>query len=250
MDSQERDARTFFGERVDAYRESASHGNVVELARMLAWLQPQGDALAVDVATGGGPTARALVAAGCRVIATDLTRAMLVPLQADLGARGGVIAADSHALPLRSGTADIVTCRIAAHHFMRLREAVAEMARVLKPGGVLYIFDLTSPADPEAARVVDHIERLRDPSHVASHAPSVWRDALARAQLDVECFAERTSTFELEPWITRARMARGRESEVRRTLETHSGDSLGGYGLTEQGAMRVLRVEILARRRV
>lgn len=240
-----RDAQSFFSERVEAYRASASHANRADLDRMLALLRPARGALAMDVATGGGHTARALREAGCRVVATDATRAMLAALRDEADAR---IACDAQALPIRDGALDVIASRIAPHHFPDLGRFVAEAARVLRPAGALYVFDLTSPEDARAAATVNQLERLRDPSHVRSYPPSAWRRALDRAGLSIEHFAEASSEFDLEPWLARARMPPERERAARELLATHDASTLGGYGLTAEGRMRVLRVELIARK--
>jgi len=234
-----REAQAYFGDKVDAYRQSPSHANRQELARMLAWLAPRAGERALDVATGGGHTALALAEAGCRAVATDATPAMVrdhPPLPR--------LVCDAERLPFRRGAFTIVTSRIAPHHFPDLALFAQEAARVLASGGRLYVFDLTTPDSHEVARTIDHIERLRDPSHGHSWSVAEWRAALAKAGLVVERLEATASTFPLEPWIARARMPPEREAELRRILGERR--DLGGYGVTEDGLMRVLRVELLA----
>ena len=48
---------------------------------------------------------------------------------------------DSERLPFESGAFDIVTCANSFHHYPRQERAVAEMRRVLRPGGRLMIID-------------------------------------------------------------------------------------------------------------
>lgn len=48
---------------------------------------------------------------------------------------------DSECLPFASGAFDIVTCANSFHHYPRQDRAVAEMHRVLKPGGRLFLID-------------------------------------------------------------------------------------------------------------
>lgn len=240
-----RETQSFFGSRAEAYRASRSHGSREDLDRMVRWLAPRRGERALDVATGGGHTAFALQEAGCAVVALDATGEMLRGLA---GTGVGLVAGDAQRLPFRAGSMDVVASRIAPHHFPDLSAFCREAARVLRPGGALYVFDLTSPGDPEAAAVVDRLERLRDPSHVWSHAPAQWRAALECAGLRVERLEETASIFPLEPWLARAAMPPEREAEARRILRDHSAASLGGYGLVDAGTMRVLRVELLARK--
>lgn len=236
-----RQAQSYFSDKAQAYRESKTHANAAELARMVEWLQPRPGARALDVATGGGHTAMALAEAGCDVIATDATPSMLQdwpPLPRAV--------CDAERIPFRRASLDIVASRIAPHHFPDLRLFAQEASRVLRAGGRLYVFDLTTPDDAEVGREIDHLERLRDPSHVHSHSPSEWKDALARGGLRVARLETTASVFDLEPWIGRARMPPAREAELRRLLRERPAQTRGGYGLTPDGRMRVLRVELLA----
>ncbi|HVM44301.1 MAG TPA: methyltransferase domain-containing protein [Candidatus Thermoplasmatota archaeon] len=235
-----RDVQAYFGDKAHAYRRSATHGNRDELARMLEWLAPRPGERALDVATGGGHTALALAEAGCATVAVDATPAMIrdhPPLPRAV--------CDAERLPFRRSSFDVVASRIAPHHFPDLMLFAQEAARVLRPQGRLYVFDLTTPADPAQARVIDHVERLRDPSHGHSWSPEEWRAALDKAGLVVERLVGTSSTFELELWIARARMPAEREAELRRILGARP--DLSGYGLVDEGKMRVLRVELLAR---
>jgi SAM-dependent methyltransferase len=89
----------------------------------------------VDVAAGTGIAARRLAGRGARVTAVELSAAMLGQLAA---ASPGVAAVQGsgHALPLASGSADLVTYA-QAWHWMDPGAAGAEAKRVLRPGGVL-----------------------------------------------------------------------------------------------------------------
>lgn len=48
---------------------------------------------------------------------------------------------DSEKLPFADGTFDILTCANSFHHYPNQADAIREMARVLKPGGVLMLID-------------------------------------------------------------------------------------------------------------
>lgn len=234
-----RKSQAFFSDKAEAYRQSATHGARADLERMLAMLSPLPGERALDVATGGGHTALALRDAGCVVLASDATRTMLVGL-----AVPGVLC-DAQRSPFRAETFSIVTSRIAPHHFPDLYAFVDESARVLRPGGRIYVFDLTTPEDRTVADLIDSLERVRDPSHAHSWSASEWRAACEAAGLRVERLERSASEMELEPWVKRAQMSDERERELRRLLSAGPYD---GYGLTPQGKMRVLRVEILARK--
>jgi ubiquinone/menaquinone biosynthesis C-methylase UbiE len=137
-----RRVRSQFGRTANAYVESTGHAQGAELAQMVALahaLHP--GALAaktvLDVATGGGHTALAFALAGAQVTATDLTPEMVAAARAFVQANGGegvrLGVAPAEDLPFADAGFDLVTCRIAAHHFADPERFVREAARVLKP---------------------------------------------------------------------------------------------------------------------
>ena len=181
-----------FGRTADAYVKSIGHAKgaeltqMVELAeRLLGSLQGRN---ALDVATGGGHTALAFARAGAHVTATDLTPEMLSAAQTFVQAEGfeSVVfhAARAEVLPFAAETFDLVTCRIAAHHFAGPQKFVQEAARVLRPGGLLLLVDNVSPEDAALGRVMNDIEGRRDPSHVWAYTVRQWVVWLADAGLD------------------------------------------------------------------
>lgn len=99
----------------------------------------------LDVGAGTGVLVEAGLAAGAaRWIACDLSSAMLRQLEKKYKAhewfrRLVLLHADVHSLPLENGTVDRVICHNAFPHFDRPRTALAELFRVLRPGGRLVI---------------------------------------------------------------------------------------------------------------
>ena len=95
---------------------------------------------ALDAACGTGRHTRYLRARGHRVIGVDATPEMLaVARQAvpDTDFRLG----DLTALPVETGSVDLVVCALALSHCQDIAQPVAELARVLRPGGHLVISD-------------------------------------------------------------------------------------------------------------
>jgi demethylmenaquinone methyltransferase/2-methoxy-6-polyprenyl-1,4-benzoquinol methylase len=113
---------------------------------------------ALDVATGTGDLALALAAAGARhVTAVDFSPRMLEEAQrkALASARGATIewvGADAMALPFPDGTFDVVTVGFGLRNMPSYEGALAEMARVLKPGGRLVCLETTPLTVPLVRR--------------------------------------------------------------------------------------------------
>jgi ubiquinone/menaquinone biosynthesis C-methylase UbiE len=181
--------QTQFGASAEAYGTSLVHSDSNALQRVVELADPKPGDEALDIATGAGHTAMALAPRVARVIAYDLTREMLLETRRNAAARGltNVYTQQGPAekLPFRDASFDIVTVRQAPHHFADIRSAIREIARVAKPGARIVIVDSTSPEDPALAAQWDHIERLRDPSHVRNYPPSQWRAMVADAGLRV-----------------------------------------------------------------
>src|SRR5512143_1259706 len=158
-----------FGPNADKYVTSTVHAEGASLQRLVELTQPHRDWLVLDVSTGAGHTALAFAPEVARVLATDLTLQMLGTAQRLANERGlaniEFKPADAHSLPFEENTFDLVTSRIALHHYTDPRKAIAEMARVCKPGGMVALVDNIVPPDKQIAGYINHFEKMRDPSH-------------------------------------------------------------------------------------
>ncbi len=186
MDPRKR-AQEFFSRYASVYTLSPSHRVGEDLQRLVAWLAPQGRGRLLDIATGSGHTAFAMAPWVEEVVGLDLTPAMGTEFIAQARARGfphaRFVIGAAEALPFPDASFDWITCRRAAHHFPDLLQALAEMRRVLAPGGRLGIVDMIAPADPDAARFLNELERIRDPSHQWAFDLEGWEERIRRAGL-------------------------------------------------------------------
>jgi SAM-dependent methyltransferase len=89
-------------------------------------------------------------------------------------------------LPYADASFDLVTCRVAAHHFSSPPDFVRESARVLQPGGWFLLIDGSMQDDEEEAEEWLHqVEKLRDPSHHRLLTPRNWARLCQAAGLRV-----------------------------------------------------------------
>jgi SAM-dependent methyltransferase len=163
----------------------------------------------LDVATGGGHTALAFAGLGASVTACDLTEPMLRTARAFLTERGvGVrfVAGDVEALPFRTGAFDVVTCRIAAHHFANIGPAVRQIAATVRPGGSFLVQDILGHDDAGASAFITEVERRRDPTHARAYRLAEWRALLKGAGLTVMDEAIVSKGRPWDEWTTRTRM--------------------------------------------
>jgi ubiquinone/menaquinone biosynthesis C-methylase UbiE len=170
-------------------------------------LRPEPAWTVLDVATGAGHTALAMAPHVARVIATDLTPEMLAET-CRLATERGIAnvetkLADAEALPFPDATFDLVTCRLAFHHFPHPSAAMREFARVLKPGATLGFADNIAVEDAEGAAVYNAYEKLRDPSHHDVLPLSKLIALVESAHMHVEATRSFSKEFEFEQWADR-----------------------------------------------
>lgn len=179
-----------FSQFAERYVLSSGHAKGYELTRLVELAEPKSDWLALDIATGGGHTAQTFAPHVHKVIAADIAHAMLMAARGNLVkqsvANAVCVGSDAEHLPFPDNRFDLVTCRIAPHHFPDCFRFVMECARILKPGGKLLIQDLAVPEDERAARYLDAFETLRDPSHHRMYSDIEWRSMFLDAGLVVD----------------------------------------------------------------
>ena len=203
-----------FGAFAATYATSRPHAKGNSLTRLVELVAPGETWVALDIATGAGHVALAFAPRVAHVVASDLTPQMLGVARGLARERGilnmSVAEMRAEALPFRDATFDLVTCRIAPHHFDDVSKFVAESARVLRSGGVFGLVENISPdasmmegdaaALSAAADEYNAFEKLRDPSHVRCLTLTEWRDLLARAGLKERHVELLDKPMVLGPW--------------------------------------------------
>jgi SAM-dependent methyltransferase len=178
-----------FGLHATDYVSSPTHAKGRSLSRLLDILPWSPDWISLDIATGAGHTAFAIAPLVGHVLATDITPAMLELTRDGAAERGfaniTVDTADAERLPYEDGSFDLVTCRIAAHHFGDIPVFLSEARRVLRRGGRLVVIDNIVPSGAAGA-YVNAFEKLRDPSHNRCLELPEWLAAFAAAGLEPE----------------------------------------------------------------
>ncbi|HEX8581103.1 MAG TPA: ubiquinone/menaquinone biosynthesis methyltransferase [Acidimicrobiales bacterium] len=95
----------------------------------------------VDLACGTGDLCRVLAAAGHRPVGVDLSWGMLAAGRTD----APLVQADALRLPLPDGSVDGATCGFALRNFVALPPFLAELARVVRPGGRIALLEVAEP---------------------------------------------------------------------------------------------------------
>ena len=164
-------------EGVAAHAREQIEGVREELRVFLAPLS--GDERALDAGTGAGTLALALAPLVREVVGVDLVPELLEAARRDAPANATFVEGDATALPFESFSFDLACSRRTLHHVSRPELALAELARVAKPGGRIFVDDQIAPVDPLLAFELDRFERRRDPSHHRTLADGDFRDLFA-----------------------------------------------------------------------
>jgi SAM-dependent methyltransferase len=172
--------------RAQAMRESPTHREGPDLDLVVELCEPAEGVDALDVATGGQHVARRLRAEGAKVVTVDPAPGM----EPDVISR-------AEEIPFADGSFDVVVCRIAAHHFDDVAEAVREMARVTRDRVVVQDNLFQGESMEEA-------EKLRDPSHVRRYSEAEWRAFFEDAGLEVDRLEIMSRQLPVDPWLQRA----------------------------------------------
>jgi demethylmenaquinone methyltransferase/2-methoxy-6-polyprenyl-1,4-benzoquinol methylase len=117
--------------------------------REAMWRRVPGEARTVlDLCTGSGASLTGLRRVGRTVLGIDVSVGML-RVAAEAHALGGwsprLACADAFRLPLRASSLDAVTIAFGIRNLRPRRDALAEIARVLKPGGRLVVLEAAAP---------------------------------------------------------------------------------------------------------
>jgi len=219
---QKTQVQDYFSRTAESYVASFSHRAGDDLKRLIEsgeW-NPQQQAL--DIATGGGHTALAVAPLVAQVTVSDLTPRMLEKAREFLLAQGITNAqfqvADAEQLPFPTEAFDRVTCRIAAHHFPNVEQAVQEVVRVLKPGGLYLLIDCMAPSDPELDTFDNTVEKWRDPSHGRSCTVEEWQTFFSQAGLKIENMEFFRKTHHYDDWTLRSQLPANEKAALERFI--------------------------------
>jgi SAM-dependent methyltransferase len=213
-------AQQRFGAAAADYATSALHAKGASLARLVELTQPKSSWRVLDIATGAGHTALTFAPHVARVTASDITDEMLAAARKLAAERAlanfKTVRANAEDVPFPDMSFDLVTCRLAAHHFGNVASFAAEAFRVLMPGGTLGLVDNVAPdaaISPErsAAELRDDavafnaFKKLADPSHVRCLGLEEWERVLTETGFELvhsECIDK---DMEFGPCVKRMR---------------------------------------------
>lgn len=193
-----------FGKNAKNYVTSKIHAKGKDLTKLIEISDIKGDESVLDIATGGGHVANALAPLVKKVVALDLTTEILTVSKEFIEVNGHenvtFMEGDAEQLPFSDESFDVITCRIAAHHFPDISSFVRETFRTLKKEGRFLFIDNVAPESDDFDTFYNHVEMKRDYSHHRAWKKSEWVHLIERNEFEIEEMYRFDKTFIFEDW--------------------------------------------------
>lgn len=220
-----------FSKAAGSYDDAVRH-NIAGSERLVMALPDEAYARVLDVGCGTGFASLAMIRrfpSVTSLVGVDPAEGMLEVFAGKFGEVPGVQvelrAQDVMAMDVEDGAFDAVICAMALHWFPDKPGAVARMARVLRPGGVLGILTAGRGGEVAWRRLLEEMG-----------APEAWTGWFDENQRDVDEIADDLRAAGLEPldvWMERRRRTTPTDAFMARTRSVAGhllGNPPGGFG--------------------
>lgn len=225
-----------FASAAQAYRHSLVHAQGEDLAQIVALARAHGAQTVLDVGCGAGHVSVNIAPWAARVVAFDLTTAMLRQAQAFAEEKEtpqvAACAGSAHSLPFADQRFDMAVTRYSAHHWQRPAEGIREMARVVRPGGWVIVSDIIALENYVHDTFLQTIETLRDPSHVRDFRLSEWQAFFAGAGLTMTVAMQWDLSLAFDAWVKRINTPPSRVAVLRQIMDEASAEVRTMFGIT------------------
>jgi ubiquinone/menaquinone biosynthesis C-methylase UbiE len=241
-----------FGSTAAAYLTSPTHASGADLRTLAATFQATcGGATVLDMGCGAGHASFAVAPHVRSVLAYDIAPQMLATVAAAARERGlGTISTRQGAaesLPFADASFDWAISRLSAHHWRDVPRALAEVRRVLKPGGRALFIDIAGIDDPLFDTHIQAIELLRDGSHIRDYRADEWLALFAEAGFEAKIRERWRIPIEFASWVARMRTPEPRVVAIR-SLWANAPDEVKQYfAVQEDGSFELDALMIDAR---
>lgn len=212
------DVQSQFGKSAERYVTSKWHAKGGDLAKLVEIADLHEQQRVLDVATGGGHVANALASSVNNVTALDLTEEILAAAKSFIESNGhenvDFVQGDAERMSFQDEAFDVITCRIAAHHFPAPQSFVTESFRTLKKGGQFLLIDNVAPERDDFDQFYNKVEKDRDYSHHRAWKKSEWLKMLEEAGFEIDETHRFMKTFVFEDWCNRMNVSEEEKTKL------------------------------------
>ena len=229
-----------FGSTAAAYLTSPTHASGADLEALAAAIGTTPDADVLDLGCGGGHASFACAPHARSVVAYDIAEPMLAVVESAARERGlanvRTKQGPAEHLPFADGAFDWVVSRFSAHHWHDVPHALAEVRRVLKPGGRVLFIDVAGADHPLLDTHLHAVELLRDGSHVRNYRADEWLAMFAAAGFTASVRERWRLPIEYTSWIARMRTPDERARAIRSLWEGAPDEVREYFGVQSDGS--------------
>jgi ubiquinone/menaquinone biosynthesis C-methylase UbiE len=198
-----------FGTTAAAYLTSAVHATGADLQELAREVGATPGAVVLDLGCGAGHVSFAVAPGAQSVVAYDIAEPMLATVAGAARERGldniRTQQGPAEKLPFADASFDWVLSRMSAHHWHGVPAALAEVRRVLKPGGRVLFVDIAGADHPLLDTHIQAIELLRDGSHIRDYRADEWIALFEDAGFQAKVKSRWRLPLEFDAWVKRMR---------------------------------------------
>ena len=240
-----------FGSTAAAYLTSHVHATGKDLQTLAAEVAATPGVKVLDMGCGAGHASFAVAPHAAAVVAYDLAPQMLATVAAAAIERGfsniTTQQGAAESLPFDDASFDWVISRLSAHHWHDVPQALAEVRRVLKPGGRVIFIDIAGSDHPLLDTHLQAVEVLRDGSHIRDYRADEWIALFAKAGFSATVRERWRMPLEFEAWVTRMRTPQPRVVAIRSIWENAPDEVKQYFAVQADGSFELDALMIEAR---
>lgn len=232
-----------FGSTAAAYLTSPTHATGADLRTLAEAIAATPDATVLDMGCGAGHASFAAAPHAKAVVAYDIAPQMLATVEGAAKERGldniRTQQGAAEVLPFADHSFDWVISRMSAHHWHDVPLALAEVRRVLKPGGKVLFIDIAGSDHPLLDTHIQAIELLRDASHIRDYRADEWLALFAAAGLQASIRERWRIDIEFSSWVARMRTPEPRVVAIRSMWASAPDEVRQYFDVQEDGSFKL-----------
>jgi ubiquinone/menaquinone biosynthesis C-methylase UbiE len=208
-----------FGSTAAAYLTSQTHATGADLQTLADSIAATPGATVLDMGCGAGHASFAVAPYAKEVVAYDIAPQMLATVDGAARDRGlaniRTQQGAAETLPFADASFDWVISRMSAHHWHDVPLALAEVRRVLKPGGRVLFIDIAGSDHPLLDTHIQAVEVLRDGSHIRDYRADEWIAFFEAAGFTATIRERWRLAIGFDTWVARMRTPELRVAAIR-----------------------------------